>query len=52
MEEDLCIYCGLEVAEIPCKSCGDEYCAECISPDGHCPNCDEAWKAKRDEDLG
>ncbi len=40
ISEEMCPYCGENVIDRHCKSCGDEYCELCISTKGLCPNCD------------
>ena len=51
MDENLCPYCGKNVIDMRCQSCGDEYCEMCISEKGLCPNCDgrSANEAKETE---
>jgi hypothetical protein len=40
MPESNCPYCGAGHVDGRCKECGDEYCDECLSEIGKCPNCD------------
>ena len=39
-ESEDCLYCGVNHVDGVCKSCRDEYCDECLSEKGLCPNCD------------